>query len=113
MGLGVYLIKDYCPHCGRSDEVFHQNITHNLRAMAHEAGIYKAVWRPEEMGIKHAHQLVELLTAAIAEMEADPERFEAHNAANGLGMYYNFLPWLRRYLAACKASPNAVVEVYR
>lgn len=38
MSLDVYLRPNKCPYCGRADEGFSQNITHNLGAMADEAG---------------------------------------------------------------------------
>ena len=37
-----------------SEEVYSANITHNLGGMADEAGIYEALWRPEEVGIAKA-----------------------------------------------------------
>lgn len=44
MSLDVYLTAV------RPTEVFSANITHNLGEMADKAGIYKACWRPEEIG---------------------------------------------------------------
>lgn len=54
MSLDVYLYETgMCPHCGGEvsggNSVYSSNITHNLGAMAHEAGIYLACWRPGEM----------------------------------------------------------------
>jgi hypothetical protein len=92
------------------NEYFSANITHNLTKMADEAGIYEAVWRPEEAGITRAGQLIEPLRRAVAEMRADPPRFERHNAANGWGLYKDFLPWLERYAAACEEYPDAHVR---
>lgn len=113
MSLSVYLKDNLCPHCGRFDEVFEQNITHNLTQMADEAGIYGIVWRPEENGIITAGQLIEPLRKAITEMKKDPERFEKFNSSNGWGSYKNFLPWLENYLRACERFPGAEVEVSR
>jgi hypothetical protein len=42
----------------RPCEVYSDNITHNLGEMADAAGIYKALWRPEEIGITKAAELV-------------------------------------------------------
>lgn len=97
----------------RPTEVFSANITHNLGAMADEAGIYKACWRPEEIGITTAGQLIEPLRNGIAQMKADPGRFEKHNSPNGWGSYKIFLPWLERYLDACEKNPDARVSVDR
>lgn len=96
-----------------TEDVFHANITHNLGAMANAAGIYEAVWRPDEHGITKARQLIEPLRAGIAKMEAAPQKFEQFNAKNGWGLYVHFLPWLKRYLAACEESPDADVRVSR
>lgn len=93
--------------------VFNANITHNLSNMAEEAGIYMQVWRPDECGIDRAEQLIPVLERGIALMESDPGRFEKHNAPNGWGVYDDFLPWLKRYLEACKESPTAKVSVSR
>ena len=106
-----------CQHCGLfagdGDEVYEANITHNLTRMAAEAGIYKVVWRPEEVDITEAGQLIEPLTKGIEQMRAEPERFRAHDSPNGWGLYEQFLPWLERYLAACKNNPKARVYASR
>lgn len=107
MSLDVYLTQ--VQPC----TVFDANITHNLGSMAAEAGIYKHCWRPEEIGITHARQLIEPLQTAIAAMMADPARFEKHNATNGWGLYKHFLPWLEKYLAACEEFPDAEVHASR
>jgi hypothetical protein len=108
MSLDIYI---ECPRCHQ--EMFSANITHNLTAMAEEAGIYGIVWRPEENGITQAGQFIEPLTKAIAEMKADPARFEKHNSPNGWGMFENFLPWLEELLAACKQRPEESVRASR
>lgn len=107
MSLTVYLTR-------MQPATVHQgNITHNLGPMAREAGIYQHCWRPEEIGITHARQLIEPLRAAVAAMRADPARFERHDSPNGWGRYVHFLPWLERYLAACEEYPDAEVSVCR
>lgn len=94
-------------------EVYEANITHNLNRMAEEAGIYKALWRPEEIGITKAQQLVEPLTAGLALLRSDPARFEKLNPDNGWGDYAGLVGFVSRYLEACKAHPNAEVKVSR
>lgn len=94
-------------------EVFSSNITHNLNKMAEEAGVYMHLWRPEEIGITKAEQLIEPLRAALARMKADSERFEKHNAANSWGLYKHFVPWAEEYLRACEKHPDADVSVSR
>lgn len=94
-------------------EVFGANVTHNLGLMAKEAGIYKHLWRPEEIGITHAQQLIEPLRAGLALMRSDPERFKKCDPSNGWGAYEEFLPWIRRYLEACEQYPDATISVSR
>jgi hypothetical protein len=81
----------------RPTTVYDANITHNLGRMAEEAGIYKHLWRPEELGITTASELIEPLTAGLALLKADPVRFEAFNSRNGWGMYEHFVPFVERY----------------
>lgn len=113
MSLDVYLTENVCPMCGNGEEVYCANITHNLTEMADAAGIYEIVWLPEEAGIESASQLIKPLEKAIADMKADPGKYEKHNAPNGWGLYKNFVPWLEEYLQACKDHPDASVTVLR
>ena len=94
-------------------EVFEANITHNLGRMPQEAGIYEACWRPEEIGAKQAVDIIPLLEKGLADLEARPEYFKQFNATNGWGEYEDFVPWVRKYLDACKAWPDAEIEVSR
>ena len=107
MSLDVYLTRT------QPTTVFSQNVTHNLNKMAEEAGIYKHLWRPDEIGITKSGQLIEPLKAGLAMMKADPERFKKHNSPNGWGLYKNFVPWIENYIAACEEYPDADVEVSR
>jgi hypothetical protein len=125
MSLDVYLqgettdVPCTCRHCGHdhtrkeTEEFFSANITHNLGRMAREAGIYEALWRPDEIGITKASQLIEPLRAGIAMMRAEPGRFRPLSASNGWGTYEQFIPWVEKYLAACEDYPGASVHVSR
>lgn len=95
------------------DIVYSANITHNLTRMANEAGVYQALWRPEEISITKAHQLVEPLRAGLALLESDPERFAAFNPSNGWGDYAGLVSFVRDYLRACESYPNADVRASR
>lgn len=107
MSLDVYLTAV------RETTVYDANITHNLGRMAEEAGIYQHLWRPEEIGITKAAQLIEPLRAAVALMDADRPRFEAFNSENGWGLYEHFVPFVKHYLEACEENPDADVRVSR
>ena len=123
MSLDVYLEitrnePHTCIYCDTefpttTDTVFDANITHNLNDMAAEAGIYEHLWRPEEIGITKAAQLIEPLRKGVALMKADPERFQKHNPKNGWGSYDIFVPWIEKYLAACEEYPEADVSASR
>lgn len=113
MSLDVTLTSEVCEKCGRSDEVFSANITHNLGPMAAEAGIYKHLWRPEEIGITKASELVEPLRNGLAVMKEFPNRFEKLNPPSGWGSYEDFIPWIERYLAACELNPTSTISVDR
>jgi len=93
--------------------VFDYNITHNLRKMAGEAGIYQHLWRPEELEIEMAIELVEPLEKGLELLESDPERFREFNPINGWGDYEGLVKFVREYLNACKRYPNSTVHIWR
>jgi hypothetical protein len=97
----------------RPVEVYWRNITHNLNRMADEAGIYKHLWRPDEIGVSRAGDLIQPLRDGLAVLESDPERFKQFNPANGWGSYEGLVDFVREYLAACEANPDAEIEVSR
>lgn len=95
------------------DRVYSANITHNLGRMAAEAGIYKHLWRPDEIHIENASQLVEPLRQGLLRLEADPDHFKEFNPSNGWGDYDALVDFVRDYLAACEEYPQADVSVWR
>ena len=107
MSLDVYL------KVVRPVEIYNGNITHNLNKMAMEAGLYEVLWRPEELGMTRAEELIPTLTAGLARLKADPEKFKAHNPPNGWGSYEGFVRFVEEYLNACGENPEAAVEVWR
>lgn len=107
MSLDVYLEKMVL------SDVFSNNITHNLTTMAREAGIYECMWRPEELGITHARQMIPLLEAGLTKLLADPEHYEKFNPANGWGDYRGLVSFVRDYIDACKEHPDATVRACR
>jgi hypothetical protein len=95
------------------ETVFDYNITHNLGRMADAAGIYSPLWRPDEIGVTMAGQLVEPLKDGLALLQSDPDRFRAFNPENGWGDYDGLLAFVAAYLAACIKYPDAEVRVSR
>ena len=118
LSLDVYLIikKPACEHCGTEESetvVFDANITHNLNKMAMEAGIYEYLWRPEEIDVYLAGDIIEPVKIALADMKARPAYYQQWDSPNGWGLYKNFVPWIERYLEACIAHPEATIYVSR
>lgn len=95
------------------ETVYDANITHNLNKMANEAGVYECLWRPDEIGISKARQLIEPLTAGLALLQSDPDKFKAFNPSNGWGDYDGLVSFVERYLSACVEYPDADVGVSR
>jgi hypothetical protein len=102
MSLDFYLkkVKETC--------VFDSNITHNLGPMANEAGIYTALWRPEEVKDNVvAADLIPILETGLAELKADPAHFKTFDSPNGWGKYEHFVPFVEEVLQACRDNPDA------
>jgi hypothetical protein len=94
-------------------DVYSANITHNLNSMAEAAGIYKALWRPDELGIVRASQLIPLLEKGLVMLVKDRKYLETFNPPNGWGSYESLVQFVERYLEACWENPEATVEVSR
>ena len=116
--ISVEKIKKTCPHCdseyeANEEEFYSANITHNLGEMAREAGIYKHLWRPEELGIKIAKELIVPLERGLKLLKDKPSHFKKFDSENGWGLYENFVPFVENYLNACKQYPDSTIEVSR
>jgi len=93
--------------------LFEANITHNLNKMADAAGIYKACWRPEEINAVKAQDIISILENGLKKLKEEPEFYKQFNAPNGWGKYEHFLPWVEKYLNACREFPDAYIDVSR
>jgi hypothetical protein len=120
MSLTIYLNRKYhvTYNVGETleeqeEQIYRCNITHNLGEMADKAGIYYALWRPEEIGLSKAGEIVELLENGLKYLKEDPEYFEQFNSPNGWGMYEHFVPFVEKYLDACKENPDLEIEISR
>ena len=118
MSLDVWLIEGTaCPHCGEVIDggipVFEWNITHNLNTMADKADIYKALWRPEELNITQAWDLIDLLQSGLSSLLNFPDYYEKFNPENGWGDYQGLVRFVENYLKACRKYPNARIRVSR
>lgn len=97
----------------RPTSVYDRNITHNLNKMADAAGIYQALWRPEEIHIKFARELIPLLENGLEKLKSNPEHYKQLNPPNGWGDYDGLVHFVQEYLDACKENPDAEVSVSR
>jgi hypothetical protein len=118
MSLDVTLSKSYpaCSCCGRdatTEYFFSSNITHNLGKMAGAADIYYELWRPEEIGITKAAELIEPLKRGLQLLKENPAKFQQFDSPNGWGLYKHFIPWIEEYLQTCIDNPDADVSVSR
>jgi len=139
MSLDIYLIKDRAENerlrileaetfdkiallqedlQGIRDEIdrqklFHKNITHNLNDMADKAGIYEALWRPDEAEYDKASDIIPLLEKGLAKLKAKPDYYKKFNPSNGWGRYEGLVGFVTETLQACKANPDAYIKVSR
>ena len=107
---------DFClsyKNDGNYNEVFSRNITHNLGEMAEKAGIYKALWRPDENGFIKAKDIIKILEKGLRLLKNNPKKYKKYNSENGWGLYKHFVPFVEEVLKACKEYPNAIIGVSR
>jgi hypothetical protein len=125
MSLDVYLrgpkVKSVCicTRCENEHEkeeevtYYEDNITHNLGGMASEAGLYKYLWRPEEVEAKIAKDIIPRLENGLVELLKHPEYYKSLNPSNGWGHYEGLVDFVRGYLKACREHPEAEIRVSR
>lgn len=116
----------------KKEDVYLANITHNLGEMAKRAGLYEALWRPymlkedyvpiEDYGKEleyedsveiRAKDILPVIENGWEYMKLRPEYFKKFDSPNGWGLYDDFLPWIEKYINACKEYPEAIVSVSR
>lgn len=107
-GVPPVVVEQYETEC-----VYSANITHNLNVMADKAGIYNHLWRPEELGITKAAELIEPLKEGYLLLCHYPDQFVKFNPANGWGTYEGLVNFVLNYLRACVQYPQADVSVWR
>lgn len=116
MSLDVYLknrVTSQISNEEETDYAYSANITHNLGQMADKAGIYEALWRPEEIGITSANELIEPLREGLHRLKSEREEYEKLNPSNGWGNYETLVDFVDKYLNACYEHPNAEISVSR
>lgn len=104
---------DYDDHDDGVRFVYSDNITSNLSTMAEAAGIYKHLWRPEELNITKAEELINPLTRGLNKLRESPDVFTIFNPSNGWGNYEGLVEFVQNYLTACEKYPMATIYVSR
>jgi len=111
MSLDIYLIDPTSTY--DTQELYWANITHNLGEMAEKAGIYKALWRPEEIDAIYSKDIIDIVEKGLYDLKQRPEYFKQFNSPNGWGTYKHFVPFVEEYLKALKEYPESKIEVSR
>jgi hypothetical protein len=96
-----------------AETLFDKGITHNLNTMAREANIYEALWRPEEINISIAKELIPILEKGLEKLLKDKDHLKTFNPENGWGSYEGLVNFVREYLTACKEFPEATIVISR
>lgn len=96
-----------------TNELYTANITHNLNKMAEAAGIYHHLWRPDELGITTARELIFPLSKGLGRLMSAPSVYKEFNPDNGWGDYDGLCEFVFNYIKACQQYPAAKVEVSR
>jgi hypothetical protein len=60
-----------------------------------------------------AKDIIQVLEKGYEDMKARPEYYKTFDSKNGWGLYIHFLPWIERYLEACKTYPDAEISISR
>jgi hypothetical protein len=95
-------------------EIDSHNVTHNLTTMAEEAGIYRALWRPEELAeTPRLRDIEPVVREGLERLNADPKYFEKMNPGNGWGSRENLVKVCEWVLEYADLYPLAMVEACR
>ena len=110
-----YTSYDNCENFIVEDDypIFSVNITHNLVPMAKVCGVYKTLWRGEELNYANAYQLIDDLKKGIEFMKDNEEQARSFNPPNGWGCYEGLLESCKDILKACEEYPHAKLSVWR
>jgi hypothetical protein len=91
-----------------ADELFSNNITHNLVPMWQKAGVYDALYNSDG---KRAREISNALIYGHAEMITSRKEFEKLNSPNGWGKYENAIRFLHDAMEACLKYPEAIIRI--
>lgn len=108
-----------CPDCWvshtykTSETLFEAKITSNLSAIADAAGLYKALWRPDEIGVTRAWQLIQILDYGLKILVNRKDELKRLEPSNGWGSCEQLIEVVQEYTKACVMFPESTIEVSR
>lgn len=88
-------------------------LTHNLAAMAYQAGLYGVLWRPSEHGVQVAGQMISRLERGLAMLLLHRKTLVKLEPSNGWGTLGHLEASAKKVLQAAKEHPNAQVFAER
>ena len=97
----------------RPTTVWEGNITHNLTKMASEVELYLPLWRPEELNIRLAGDLVPYLEHGLHRLTIERDRLLQYNPPNGWGDYTALVEFVGELLQHARLHPDAEIGVSR
>ncbi len=89
-------------------DVYDNNITHNVSPMWKLAGIYDDIYNSHGYTAK---DILPRLEKGLQKMKEFPQSFEALNADNGWGNYLDALKFLEDIIRGCKEYPNSEIAI--
>lgn len=92
--------------------VFNRSLTHNMLEMATHAGLYDAVWRPDNISATIALHLIEPLTMGLIELTVNKKIHETYTHPKG-GNIDMITKHVAMYLRACRENPTAKIVISR
>lgn len=92
-------------------DVYSAGITYNIREMAKAAGLYEALFRPDEIGVTKAGALIKRLEDGLIDLQQNRTYYKQFNPDNGWGSYVGFKNFVARYLEACRTYPDAEIAI--
>lgn len=88
------------------------NIGNDFSPLAKKAGIYTHIWKPEELEIANAKDLIEPLSEGLKKLKENPMEYTKLGLEGGFVPWRGFVIFVEEYLKACVEWPKAKIEVF-
>ena len=111
MGLSVYLVDPTATYVGACPYLYSDSVTHNLRGMAKEAGLYASLWSPLESGYTTAIEIIPIIEEGLTNLKAHPNYYRLFEFDSLSCKYEDFVNFVESYLVALREFPEAKIEI--